>query len=64
MTGRGTYTYASENPEMGIFLTGKQMKYKMRLEIFTIVLIFLIFLFSDFWNAENFGIQNTPKLYE
>ena len=59
--GHDTYTYATENPKLGLFQTGKQTNCKTCLEIFTIIFFLLILVFSY---AENVGIQNTPKLFE
>ena len=54
--GCKTYTYATENPKLDIFRTGKQMNCKTCLDFF-------FFTFS-FLYAENFGVQNMPRSYK
>ena len=41
--GHDTYTYATENPELGLFQTGKQTNCKTCLEVFTIIFFSLNF---------------------
>ena len=59
MAARGfkTDTCATENPELGIFRTGKQRNSKTCPEIFMLVFIFL------FSYTENLSIQNTPESF-
>ena len=59
LRGCKTYTCTTENPELGIFQTGKQTNHKKFLEIFMIILKKKMFTY-----AENLGVQNTPKSYE